>query len=159
MANGGGGGRPIKVLNVAEKPSVAKAVAGILSSHQGLKIREGRSRFNKIFEFNYTISGRPCFMSFTSVTGHLMELDFDERFKKWHSCDPVQLYHAPIRKYVPEVLLVSYKYIPWIPFIRSSHCDVLIMNLKTMVCQHCAAFVTYYRINYKNVADNQLLNG
>lgn len=95
------------MLNVAEKPSVAKAVAGILSSHQGLKIREGRSRFNKIFEFNYTISGRPCFMSFTSVTGHLMELDFDERFKKWHSCDPVQLYHAPVRKYVPEVLLVS----------------------------------------------------
>lgn len=90
------------MLNVAEKPSVAKAVAGILSSHQGLKIREGRSRFNKIFEFNYTINGRPCFMSFTSVTGHLMELDFDERFKKWHSCDPVQLYHAPVRKYVPE---------------------------------------------------------
>ncbi|KAI5673799.1 hypothetical protein M9H77_14163 [Catharanthus roseus] len=101
MANGGGG-RPIKVLNVAEKPSVAKSVAGILSRQQGLRMREGRSRFNKIFEFNYTINGRPCLMSFTSVTGHLMEIEFDERFKKWHSCDPVQLYHAPIRKYVPE---------------------------------------------------------
>lgn len=112
MANGGGG-RPIKVLNVAEKPSVAKSVAGILSRQQGLRMREGRSRFNKIFEFNYTINGRPCLMSFTSVTGHLMEIEFDERFKKWHSCDPVQLYHAPIRKYVPEVTAVIHSTCPF----------------------------------------------
>ncbi|KAH7860070.1 hypothetical protein Vadar_008835 [Vaccinium darrowii] len=94
----------IRVLNVAEKPSVAKAVAGILSRQGGggMRVREGRSRFNKIFEFSYTIRGQQCQMFFTSVTGHLMELDFDDRYRKWHSCDPLQLYHAPVVKYVPE---------------------------------------------------------
>ncbi|XP_058186237.1 DNA topoisomerase 3-alpha isoform X1 [Rhododendron vialii] len=96
------GGRPIRVLNVAEKPSVAKAVAGILSQGGGMRVREGRSRFNKIFEFGYTIRGQQCQMLFTSVTGHLMELDFDDRYRKWHSCDPIQLYRAPVVKYVPE---------------------------------------------------------
>lgn len=95
-------GRPIRVLNVAEKPSVAKAVAGILSKNQGLRVREGRSRFNKIFEFSYVIQGQPCLMLMTSVTGHLMELEFEERYRKWHSCDPADLYQAPVRKHVPE---------------------------------------------------------
>ncbi|KAL6551905.1 DNA topoisomerase 3-alpha [Orobanche gracilis] len=100
----GGGGRPIRALNVAEKPSVAKAVSGILSrnSSGGLRVRDGRSRYNRIFEFNYTIGNQQFDMSFTSVTGHLMELDFVDRYRKWHSCDPVDLYHAPVKKYVPQ---------------------------------------------------------
>ncbi|KAK3211450.1 hypothetical protein Dsin_016156 [Dipteronia sinensis] len=97
-----GGGRTINVLNVAEKPSVAKAVAGILSRNQGLRVRDGRSRYNKIFEFDYAIRGQPCHMLMTSVTGHLMELDFEDRYRKWHSCDPADLYLAPVRKIVPE---------------------------------------------------------
>ncbi|MFQ6633109.1 hypothetical protein Gotur_011260 [Gossypium turneri] len=92
----------IKVLNVAEKPSVAKSVSGILSRNQALRVRDGRSRYNRIFEFNYSIRGQPCHMLFTSVTGHLMELEFEDRFRKWHSCDPLDLYHAPVRKFVPE---------------------------------------------------------
>ncbi|XP_021641236.1 DNA topoisomerase 3-alpha isoform X4 [Hevea brasiliensis] len=94
----------INVLNVAEKPSVAKSVATILSRNQqhGMRVRDGRSRYNKIFEFNYVINGQPCHMLVTSVTGHLMELEFEDRFRKWHSCDPTDLYHAPVRKFVPE---------------------------------------------------------
>ncbi|KAJ1391489.1 TOPRIM domain [Sesbania bispinosa] len=88
------GGRSISVLNVAEKPSVAKSVSAILSRNQGLRVRDGRSRYNKIFEFNYSIRGQPCHMLFTSVIGHLMELEFEERYRKWHSCDPADL-HAP----------------------------------------------------------------
>ncbi|KVI00499.1 hypothetical protein Ccrd_021255 [Cynara cardunculus var. scolymus] len=102
MAGGGGGGRAIRVLNVAEKPSVAKTVSGILSRNQGLRMREGRSRYNKVFEFNYTIQGQPCQMLFTSVTGHLMEIEFEGRYRKWHACDPVDLFQAPIQKHVPE---------------------------------------------------------
>ncbi|KAJ6413692.1 hypothetical protein OIU84_006490 [Salix udensis] len=41
-------------------------------------------------------------MLVTSVTGHLMEVEFEDRFRKWHSCDPADLYTAPIRKHVPE---------------------------------------------------------
>ncbi|KAF9681814.1 hypothetical protein SADUNF_Sadunf05G0041700 [Salix dunnii] len=91
----------IKVLNVAEKPSVAKSVATILSRNQ-LRVRDGRSRYNKIFEFNYSINGQQCHMLVTSVTGHLMEVEFEDRYRKWHSCDPADLYTAPIRKHVPE---------------------------------------------------------
>ncbi|RWR86928.1 DNA topoisomerase 3-alpha [Cinnamomum micranthum f. kanehirae] len=96
------GSRPIRVLNVAEKPSVAKAVAGILSRNRGLRVRDGRSRYNRIFEFEYTIRSQACHMLVTSVTGHLMELDFDERYRKWYSCDPSDLYSAPVRKHVPQ---------------------------------------------------------
>ncbi|KAM0010754.1 putative DNA topoisomerase transcription factor interactor and regulator CCHC(Zn) family [Helianthus debilis subsp. tardiflorus] len=39
-------------------------------------------------------------MMFTSVTGHLMEMEFEGRYRKWHSC--VDLFEAPIRKHVPE---------------------------------------------------------
>ncbi|KAL6011780.1 DNA topoisomerase 3-alpha [Asimina triloba] len=98
-------GRPIRVLNVAEKPSVAKAVAGILSRNSGLRVRDGRSRYNRIFEFDYTIRSQPCHMLVTSVTGHLMELKFEDRFRKWHSCDAADLYSAPVCKFVPQVSL------------------------------------------------------
>ncbi|KAL2651189.1 hypothetical protein R1flu_019317 [Riccia fluitans] len=91
----------LRVLNVAEKPSVAKAVAGILSRNQ-LHVREGRSPYNKIYEFSYSIGGQQCFMLMTSVTGHLMELEFEDQYRKWHSCDPAVLYQAPIRKRVPQ---------------------------------------------------------
>ncbi|PON32607.1 DNA topoisomerase, type IA [Parasponia andersonii] len=97
-----GGRGTIRALNVAEKPSVAKSVANILSRNQGLRVRDGRSRYNKIFEFAYSINGQPTQMLVTSVTGHLMELEFEDRFRKWHSCDPAQLFHAPVRKFVPE---------------------------------------------------------
>ena len=97
-----GGGGAIRVLNVAEKPSVAKAVAEILS-RRSMQSRAGRSQYNRIFEFNYAINGRACHMLVTSVTGHLMELEFDDRFRRWHSCDPAELFHAPVRKSVPQV--------------------------------------------------------
>lgn len=80
---------------------MAKSVATILSRNQ-LRVRDGRSRYNRIFEFNYSINGQPCHMLVTSVIGHLMELEFEDRFRKWHSCDPADLYHAPVRKTVPE---------------------------------------------------------
>ncbi|CAL4912722.1 unnamed protein product [Urochloa decumbens] len=97
----GAGGGAIRVLNVAEKPSVAKAVAEILS-RGSMQSRAGRSQYNRVFEFNYAINGRACRMLVTSVTGHLMELEFEDRFRRWHSCDPADLFHAPVRKSVPQ---------------------------------------------------------
>ena len=81
---------------------MAKSVAGILS-RGNMRVRNGRSVYNKIFEFAYTIGGQQCDMAMTSVTGHLMELDFDDQYRKWHSCDPVDLFQAPVRKKVPQV--------------------------------------------------------
>ncbi|XP_031504229.1 DNA topoisomerase 3-alpha [Nymphaea colorata] len=99
---GAAGGRRLSVLNVAEKPSVARSVASILSGSGNPPSREGRSRYNRVFEFEYNIRGQPCLMLMTSVTGHLMELDFDQRYRKWHSCDPSDLFSAPVQKFVPE---------------------------------------------------------
>ncbi|KAJ1298658.1 hypothetical protein BS78_01G470500 [Paspalum vaginatum] len=101
MQHGGGGGPAIRVLNVAEKPSVAKSVAEILS-RGSMQSRAGRSPYNRVFEFNYVINGRACRMLVTSVTGHLMELEFEDRFRRWQSCDPAELFHAPVRKSVPQ---------------------------------------------------------
>ncbi len=42
-------------------------------------------------------------MVFAAVAGHLQSLDFTEQYKKWHGCAPVELYTAPVVKFVPEV--------------------------------------------------------
>ncbi|KAE9327511.1 DNA topoisomerase 3-alpha [Phytophthora fragariae] len=87
----------MKVLNVAEKPSVAKEVANILSSGRSQR-RAGFSKYNALFEFPYQIRGQQVQMVVTSVTGHIMELDFDASVRSWHSCDPVDLFTAPVCK-------------------------------------------------------------
>ncbi|KAF9599783.1 hypothetical protein IFM89_001729 [Coptis chinensis] len=92
--------QPIRVLNVAEKPSVAKAISTILSENQ-FTSRNSHSQYNRIFEFQFTLRNQPVQMVVTSVTGHLMELDFHDTYKKWHSCDPLQLYDLPVLKSVP----------------------------------------------------------
>ncbi|RHY09904.1 hypothetical protein DYB36_000067, partial [Aphanomyces astaci] len=65
----------MRVLNVAEKPSVAKEISAILSQG-GCRRRAGQSQYNAIFEFPYQINNQNVDMAFTSVTGHLMELEF-----------------------------------------------------------------------------------
>ena len=40
---------------------------------------------------------------FTSVAGHLLELEFEPRVKGWHSCAPRDLYDASVHKGVPKV--------------------------------------------------------
>jgi DNA topoisomerase-3 len=41
---------------------------------------------NVIWEFSYSINGQAADMMFTSVAGHLMELDFTPAFKSWRGC-------------------------------------------------------------------------
>lgn len=42
-------------------------------------------------------------MTVTSVRGHLNETDFGEGFRKWHDCDPVALFDAPIVERLTDV--------------------------------------------------------
>lgn len=90
------------MLNVAEKPSVAREVTKILSGGGGFSSRPGFSRFNQVFEFPYRLQGSDITMVFTSVSGHMMELDFDPQFKGWHSCRPDELFAAPVTKRVTD---------------------------------------------------------
>lgn len=89
---------PQKILCVAEKPAIAKAVAqhlsgGRITTHH---IRGNQYVKNYEFDFNFRTWGN-CSVVMTSVLGHLTGLDFDPAFKGWRSCQPSQLFDAPIQ--------------------------------------------------------------
>ncbi|XP_008564435.1 PREDICTED: DNA topoisomerase 3-alpha isoform X1 [Galeopterus variegatus] len=90
-----------KVLCVAEKNDAAKGIADLLSNGR-LRRREGLSKFNKIYEFDYHLYGQNVTMIMTSVSGHLLAHDFQMQFRKWQSCNPLVLFEAEIEKYCPE---------------------------------------------------------
>ena len=79
---------------MAEKNDAAKNIAGLLSGG-ARSMREGFSRFNKIYEFKCRVQGRDADMSMTSVSGHMLNYDFEEKYRKWHSCAPSQLFQGP----------------------------------------------------------------
>lgn len=111
------------VLCVAEKPSIAKSVAQILSGGDLQVVRSiyfllcyfviqgtdalplharlcaqqnsSRSKYIKNYEFDYNYA-RSRFIV-TSVVGHLMETDFYDTHRKWGSCDPFELFDAPVK--------------------------------------------------------------
>ena len=90
---------PKKVLGVAEKPSVAKELAAILSA--ATRRAERPAKYNALWDFTTALDGGQCQMTMTSVTGHLMELDFGDGHRKWGSCDPVEAFDAPVFMGVP----------------------------------------------------------
>ena len=85
-----------RALSVAEKPSVAKELANILSSGRA-NSRRGVSPYNSVFEFDGRLDGGPCQMVVTSVLGHLMEMDFEEQYRSWRGVDIGALFDAPIK--------------------------------------------------------------
>lgn len=91
------------VLSVAEKPSVAKEIAKIIAStsNNTFETKNGNSPYNKIFCVrNCLFRNERVNMSITSVTGHMMEIEFDNIYKGWNSCRPIDLFDAPVVKYV-----------------------------------------------------------
>ncbi|XP_059047118.1 DNA topoisomerase 3-alpha isoform X1 [Achroia grisella] len=91
----------MKYLNVAEKNDAAKNIALHLSRGTSRR-REGLSQFNKIYEFETDVMGQKSQMVMTSVSGHLLGLEFVGSYKNWQSCDPLALFDAPVFKYCPE---------------------------------------------------------
>ncbi|GAW82104.1 DNA topoisomerase 3 [Plasmodium gonderi] len=89
----------INVLNVAEKPSVASAIADILSKGKMDKKRS-YSKYNPVFTFNYKRKNDTWFMYVTSVTGHLTEQKFDDKYRNWNNTDPQELFDAQITVYI-----------------------------------------------------------
>ena len=93
---------PTPILCVAEKPDAAKRISALLSNGQSNR-REGFSKYNKIFEFNYVVPNfgpNPCRIMMTSVSGHMCNLEFPDNFRGWHTCRPAQLFDAPVEKKV-----------------------------------------------------------
>jgi len=86
-----------KILCVAEKPAIAKAVAQHLGGGrvQTRPIRGNQYVKNYEFDFNFEQWGN-CSVTMTSVLGHLTGLDFDQNYRGWRSCRPDQLFEAPV---------------------------------------------------------------
>ncbi|EAW11515.1 DNA topoisomerase 3 [Aspergillus clavatus NRRL 1] len=91
-----------RILCVAEKPAIAKAVAQHLSggSMRTISIRGNQYVKNYLFEFNFGDPWGTCSVTMTSVLGHLMALDFESQYKGWQSCPPGSLFEAPVHEYV-----------------------------------------------------------
>ncbi|KAG8194684.1 hypothetical protein JTE90_027999 [Oedothorax gibbosus] len=85
----------VRVLNVAEKNDAAKSIAEIMS-RGGFRRRNGQSVYNKIYEFDYYLFNQRCQMIMTSVSGHLLNIEFTGSYKNWQQCNPVVLFEAPI---------------------------------------------------------------
>ena len=63
--------------------------------------RRGPSPYNVNWEFPYEVEGKQCQMVFTSVTGHLMEMEFEGSHKSWRGCNPRELIDgARVNKHV-----------------------------------------------------------
>lgn len=90
----------LHVLAVAEKPSVAKALAEILGRGQNVTQRQGASPFNKLFDIpSAEVAGLPCRMTVTSVLGHMMELKVEDSFGGgWGNSNPAGLFDCKVHK-------------------------------------------------------------
>ncbi|GJP92310.1 hypothetical protein CBS147343_6949 [Aspergillus niger] len=93
-----------RVLCVAEKPAIAKAVAQHLSggSFQTIAIRGNQYVKNYVFDFNFGGSWGTCSVTMTSVIGHLTGLDFERQYRTWLSCPPSALFEAPVHESVAD---------------------------------------------------------
>ncbi|RNF24879.1 putative DNA topoisomerase III [Trypanosoma conorhini] len=86
-------------LNVAEKPSVAKELAAVLSNG-ACRTGQSLSRFNPLFEFELDGNQMLC----TSVAGHLMNDELPPETRSWQHYPLVNLFTASITKHVkPEM--------------------------------------------------------
>ncbi|CAD8086641.1 unnamed protein product [Paramecium sonneborni] len=77
----------MKVLNVAEKPSVARSIANVLSRDH--RTEETKSPFNKLFKLDYKLRDLDVEMWITSVSGHLKNLKYPTKYQNWEKWDPI----------------------------------------------------------------------
>ncbi|KAF9557949.1 prokaryotic type I DNA topoisomerase [Agrocybe pediades] len=87
----------MRVLCVAEKPSISKAITQILSGGQ-FTTHNSPNKYIKNYEFDYPQTR--SFFTVTAVLGHLTAHDFPETHRKWHSCDSFSLFDAPVESSV-----------------------------------------------------------
>jgi DNA topoisomerase-3 len=95
---------PIKkvvVLNVAEKPSVIKAIIQHLAGkNPKVTNYDSVAKYNPVSEFYYKIRGHPASMICTSVSGHLMNYEFPSTCKSWQTTAYDTLFTVGLNKQV-----------------------------------------------------------
>ncbi|GAA5979660.1 hypothetical protein JCM5350_003800 [Sporobolomyces pararoseus] len=94
----------VQWLCVAEKPSIAKSITQILSGGN-FQTRDARHPpWIKNYSFSYRMGNGPGFTNFvvTAVAGHLTSNDFDDAYRGWQNCDPVDLFDARVKTFVTQ---------------------------------------------------------
>lgn len=85
-----------KVLMVAEKPSLARSLAEILSRKK-CRRRKSTCSACDVYEFEgvFPADRQPAAFKMTSVCGHVMSLDFLPKYNRWDQVDPVSTQYRP----------------------------------------------------------------
>jgi DNA topoisomerase-3 len=79
------------VLNVAEKPSIAKSITDFLNQG-GVEKEHSKSQYNPIFKFKRRFKDdQEAILKVTSVTGHIQEIYFNEKYREWQKWNPLEL--------------------------------------------------------------------
>jgi len=98
-------GSPITVLHIAEKPSIAQAIAKGLC--KGSSFNNTSHTKLPVYEFTVPSSTQPfpkapyaskCTHKVSSVAGHVFSVDFPSSYQSWDTVDPAELFNAPIQK-------------------------------------------------------------
>ena len=92
-------GEKITVLHIAEKPSIAQAIAKGLA--RGETQQSGKGLPMHLFDnppFPKAPHASKCEHKVTSVAGHVFTLDFPAAYSSWDSVDPAELFQAPVVK-------------------------------------------------------------
>ncbi|KAF9585923.1 DNA topoisomerase [Lunasporangiospora selenospora] len=88
----------MRILCVAEKPAMSKSLAQILSQGQ-YNTSPTEDKYTRNYEFSYKLANNTlAHVVMTAVRGHLLGSDFPQRYRKWGSCAPVELFEMNIEK-------------------------------------------------------------
>lgn len=88
----------MKILCVAEKPSIARAVAEHLSGGRPT-VRNTPNKYikNYVFEYDFGQGWGNCSVTMTSVLGHITATVFPPEYNDWKYPPPDRLFDAPVK--------------------------------------------------------------
>ena len=159
--------KKVNILMIAEKPSIARAIAKILG---GEYLRD--LTYNKgwcYYEFNGNFKGVNAHFIISAVSGHIYQADFPEDYQSYE-IDPYELLDAPIEKI--ESNDDSYLNIDWLNEI-SQNIDILCLwldcdregeNICYEVMYHCLPnmnkkdYQQVYRAIFSSLAEDDIIN-
>ncbi|KAG0253466.1 DNA topoisomerase [Mortierella polycephala] len=95
----------MRILCVAEKPTMSKSLAQILSNGQCTS-RRTDDKYTRNYEFTYKLANNTmAHVVMTAVRGHLCSTDFPLKYRKWGSCAPAQLFELETEKTTSKELI------------------------------------------------------
>ncbi|KAL8143853.1 hypothetical protein V2J09_016885 [Rumex salicifolius] len=153
----------LRVLMVAEKPSIALSIAKSLSKGD-MSTRRGST---EVHEFEGEFLGAYAHFKVTAVIGHVFSIDFPPAYQNWNATDPLDLFEAPtlkiesnpkahIRKHISQEARSCSHLVLWLD------CDREGENICFEVIE-CAGFhamegtKNIYRARFSSVADKDIL--